>query len=182
MTTPPPEPWARRAAHLAVLSVLPSGLWRTALAFGVPLGYDERTLHDKFGLPGAGATAFLLSLTALIELLAFLTLGLVRPWGERVPQWIPVLGGRAVNPRLVVAVACTGAVLLTLVLTVTAGTQVALQVGDGALRGGWLWLLFACYAPLAAWGPLLAAVTVSYHRRHRPVRRLSVPEPTLYRV
>jgi hypothetical protein len=28
-------------------------------------------------------------------------------------------------------------------------------------------LLSACYAPLLAWGPLLAIVTVAYYRRHR---------------
>jgi hypothetical protein len=27
------------------------------------------------------------------------------------------------------------------------------------------WLLTACYLPMAAWGPLLGAVTVHYYRR-----------------
>ena len=34
---------------------------------------------------------------------------------------------------------------------------------DGAERV----LMMACYTPLLLWGPLLAAVAISYHRRHR---------------
>ncbi|MEV0989558.1 hypothetical protein [Streptomyces sp. NPDC049949] len=37
------------------------------------------------------------------------------------------------------------------------------------------WVMTACYMPLVAWGPLLAFVTVAYHRRRRaaaPGRRL----------
>jgi hypothetical protein len=50
-----------------------------------------------------------------LEALALLTLGLVRPWGERVPSWIPLFGGWRIPPRLVEAVAGTGAVLLALI-------------------------------------------------------------------
>ncbi len=43
------------------------------------------------------------------------------------------------------------------------------------LDGGERALMMACYAPLLLWGPLLAALTVSYHRRHRPM----VADPAL---
>jgi len=48
---------------------------------------------------------------------------------------------------------------------------------DGAERV----VMMACYLPLLLWGPLLAAVTVSYHRRHRPARRPVAPEGQLSR-
>jgi hypothetical protein len=35
-----PPRWARIAATLTVLSTVPSGLWRVAMAVGVPVGVD----------------------------------------------------------------------------------------------------------------------------------------------
>ncbi|WP_258045115.1 hypothetical protein [Streptomyces sp. SM11] len=40
----------------------------------------------------------------------------------------------------------------------------------GSPDGFHYWLMTACYLPLPAWGPLLAVVTVAYHRRRRPGR------------
>ncbi len=164
---PPPEGWAVRAAHLTVACVLPSSLWRVALAVGVPLGYSVEALREDFHSPGWG-TAYMLGLSLLSEALAFLALGLVRPWGEVMPRWIPVVGGRRVVPTAVVTAAAIGATLLTLLFTLLPIAQLLLLEGDRDLQGGWLWLMRACYLPLMAWGPLLASVTVSYHRRHRP--------------
>ncbi|MEV5377399.1 hypothetical protein AB0L26_15680 [Streptomyces nondiastaticus] len=164
---PPPEAWAVRAARLAVACVLPSSLWRVALALGVPLGFSAGVLREELHSPGWG-TAYMLGLSLLSEALAFLTLGLVRPWGEVMPRWIPVLGGRRVVPRAAVTAAATGAVLLTLLFTLLPVVQILFVHIEHDLHGRWLWLMRACYLPLIAWGPLLAAVTVSYHRRHRP--------------
>ncbi len=41
--TPPPGPpgaprWARRAAVLAVMTTVPSGIWRISMALGLPSG------------------------------------------------------------------------------------------------------------------------------------------------
>ncbi len=38
-----PPRWARIAATLTVLSTVPSGLWRVAMAVGVPVGVDGNT-------------------------------------------------------------------------------------------------------------------------------------------
>ncbi|KUJ39630.1 hypothetical protein ACZ90_69150 [Streptomyces albus subsp. albus] len=166
-TPAPPGRWAVRAAHLTALCVLPASLWRIALALGVPLGYSAQTLRQDFDAPGWG-TAYMLGLSLLSELLAFLTIGLVRPWGEVMPHWIPVLGGRRVAPRAAAAVAATGATLLCLAFTVLPVVQmIALGHGPEDLHGAHLWLMQACYLPLLAWGPLLAWVTYDYHRRHR---------------
>ncbi|WKX72710.1 hypothetical protein [Streptomyces sp. XD-27] len=77
----PPPRWARVAAHLAVASTVPSSLWRAALALGVPLGVGEQELLENYHSPGWG-TVYMLGLSALVECLAYLTLGLVRPWGR----------------------------------------------------------------------------------------------------
>ena len=44
----------------------------------------------------------------LTDALALLTLGLVRPWGEIVPVWVPRLGGRRIPPAAVVVPATAG--------------------------------------------------------------------------
>ncbi|MFE0377827.1 hypothetical protein ACFW1M_20085 [Streptomyces inhibens] len=169
-TAPPPPRWAIRTAHLTVACVLPSSLWRLALAAGVPLGYSAAVLRQDYDSPGWG-TLYMIALSLLSEALAFLTLGLVRPWGEVVPRWVPLLGGRPVIPKLAVTTAAIGATLLSLLLTALPLAQwLLLDHLDNGLHGTHLALMQACYLPLMAWGPLLAAVTLTYHRRHRGYR------------
>jgi hypothetical protein len=131
-TTERPVPrWASIAAHLVPLVVLPAGLWRLALASGLSLGM----LED--GVPvhvHGGERISVVGLTVVSEAAALLTFALVRPWGERVPAWVPWLGERRVPPRAVILPAAIGAALLL-------------------------------------WAPLLAALTVGYHRRR------TIPRP-----
>ena len=159
----PPPRWARRAAVLTVLTTVPSALWRIAMAVGVPVGASDQILSERYGFPGWG-TVYVFGLSLLLVGLALLTLGLVQRWGEVVPAWIPLVGGKPV-PRLAAVVpAGTGALALTLLWAGTFSdveTIWALYGLDGADR----MLMTACYAPLLLWGPLLAAVTVSYYRR-----------------
>ncbi|MEQ3553910.1 hypothetical protein WIS52_25835 [Pseudonocardia nematodicida] len=163
-----PARWARRAAYLVSLCTPPSGLWRIAMGLGIPVGYSAERMSAE-GYPGWG-TVYTIGLAVLVQLLAFLTVGLVRPWGEVAPRWIPFMGGRRMRPRVVVAVAGTGAVLLILI---TLSQFVVWQMidestlGPGDLTGTARTVLGLCYLPLLAWGPLLAAVTYDYHRRHR---------------
>lgn len=158
----PPPRWAVRAAHLTTLVVLPSGLWRIAMVLGFPAGYSEQGFVP-FETPGA--KAWMLTLSVVCELLAFLTIGLVRPWGEAVPRWVPRVGGRTVRPAAVVAVAAFGAAALT-VLWADVPWWWTYPHEDMTHMGHLVVGLL--YLPLVLWGPLLAAVTVSYHRRHRP--------------
>ncbi|MCK7626539.1 hypothetical protein MUU72_26140 [Streptomyces sp. RS10V-4] len=160
--TPPPPRWAVRAAHLIPLTVLPSGLWRLALACGYPGGYTRQGF-DQLHVHGRGLV-YVVALSVLSEGLALLALGLVRPWGEVPPRWVPFMGGRPLRPRAVVGTAAAGAVLLTLFWAPLLWWW-AIPHPDMTPAGrtvvGFL------YLPLVAWGPLLAAVTASYHRRHR---------------
>ncbi|WP_367124139.1 hypothetical protein [Streptomyces phytohabitans] len=159
---PPAPRWAVRAAHAAALVTLPTGVWRLLLAAGFPAGYTA-TGYAAMDATGRGAV-YLVALSVVSEVLALLTLGLVRPWGEVVPSRVPGWGGRVVAPRVVTAVAGCGAVVLTLLWTPFVAWW-ALPHPDltdtGAVVVGLL------YLPLTAWGPLLGAVTVAYHRRHR---------------
>ncbi|MEU3350900.1 hypothetical protein [Streptomyces sp. NPDC037389] len=164
-TDPAPAPrWAVLAAHAAALTTVPSGLWRIALGLGLPVGYSHDVLRDSFHIPGWGIV-YVIGLSVVSEALALLTLGLVRPWGEVVPRWIPVLGGRRVRPLAAVIPAALGAVALTVIWS---GFPLWWTVEHRpAFSGPWRDIVGVLYQPLVLWGPLLAAVTFSYYRRHR---------------
>jgi hypothetical protein len=158
----PPPRWAERTAHLIPLLTLPSGLWRVPLALGLSMGMleDGRPVHVT-----GGESAYVLFLSVLCEAVALLSFGLVRGWGERVPAWVPVLGGRPI-PRLAVVIpAMTGAVALT-IIWVFATANLFVFVKPDFSTGWWEALLAACYLPLLLWGPLLFLLALNYHRRH----------------
>ena len=152
--------WARVVAHIVSLTTLPSGLWRIAIASGFSLGMlDHGEPIDVHGRE----SVYLICLSLTIEGCALLAFGLVRPWGERAPRWFPVIAGRRVPPRLVVAAAATGTVLVTLIALmffVPADSISDLEATDAGRA-----VAVACYLPLLLWGPLLGALTIAYHRR-----------------
>lgn len=158
-----PPRWAVIAAHAALLTTLPSGIWRIFAGFGFNLGFSDGFWGPH--MPGWG-TVYVIALSVVAEGLAFLTVGLVRPWGERVPAWIPWLGGRAVRPWAAIVPATLGGLVLTaffmhMPLVFFAGGGAA----EDEAHGWWAVLMAACYLPLVAWGPLLLAVTWAYFRR-----------------
>ncbi|MGW7068687.1 hypothetical protein ACWGII_08870 [Streptomyces sp. NPDC054855] len=145
------------AAHAVPLVTLPSALWRLALAAGLPV--------SEISLAHTGEALYVVSLALVSEGLALLTLGLVRPWGEVVPQWIPLLGGRRVRPLAATIPAVLGGLLLAGLLSwafYSHSTAVGLE-GTGT-AAQYTFLLF-CYGPLLAWPPLLIAVALAYYRR-----------------
>jgi hypothetical protein len=160
--TPPPV-WARRAAALTVLLPVPSALWRWAMALGIPVGVDPEYRRLHYSFPSAG-TVHVLWISALLVGLALLTLGLVQRWGEVLPDWVPVVGGRRIPRRAAIVPAASGAVALTL-LWLSAFSSIGEVFDEFGLRGMAQAVVVACYAPLLLWGPLLGAVTVSYARR-----------------
>ncbi|MFD8556564.1 hypothetical protein ACWDOR_33765 [Streptosporangium canum] len=160
-TERPVPRWAVGVAHVVPLLALPSSLWRIGLALGLPLGYTEQGLRDLVGATAWGPL-YLIALSMLTEAAALLTVGLVRRWGEVVPRWIPLLGGRTI-PRLAVTVpAWFGVGVLALLWTPFLFWWTLPHPGmtvTGRLLVGFI------YLPLVAWAPLLAAVTLSYQRR-----------------
>ncbi|KUH35852.1 MULTISPECIES: hypothetical protein [Streptomyces] len=154
--------WAVLAAHAVPLVTLPSGLWRIALAAGLPVAEQP--------VEGGWEIAYVVGLSVLSELLALLTLGLVQGWGEVVPRWVPLLGGRGVRPLAAVVPALLGAAGLTGLAAYGFYAQAA-GLGDGSIgTPAQDALLLVCYLPLLTWPPLLVAVTVAYHRRRRHAR------------
>ncbi|MET8703966.1 hypothetical protein ABZW10_34705 [Kitasatospora sp. NPDC004723] len=158
--------WAERAALATAWTTVPSGLWRLALGVGIPVGFSGElaAAFDPY-VPGWG-TVYVLALSGLAELLAFLTLGLVRPWGEVLPRRIPLIGGRAVRPWAAIVPAALGSTALTAMgMSALFGGWASAMNGPGAPRGLAGVIMTLCYLPLVAWGPLLAAVTFAYARR-----------------
>lgn len=166
-----PPRWAVIAAHATLLTTLPSGIWRIFAGFGFNLGFTDEFWGPQ--MPGWG-TVYVIALSVVAEGLAFLTIGLVRPWGERVPSWIPLLGGRAVRPWAAIVPATLGGLALT-AMWVQIPIAFFAETPDAEQADGWWAALMAlCYVPLIAWGPLLLAVTYAYYRRRRPARTGSV--------
>ncbi len=153
--------WATTAAHLVALCALPSGLWRIPLAFGFSMGMLE-TGGAEVHMHG-WESLYVIGLSVVLEGLALLTLGLVRPWGERAPRWIPLLGGRRLRPMAVVVPALAGAFALTWIWIYAISGFFTRDVAF--THDGWQALIVVAYMPLLAWGPLLAAVTIAYWRR-----------------
>ena len=156
--------WVVIAAHGPTFAVLPSGIWRI-LAFVVGLHMLEKTAAYS------ADTVYLLALTVVSELLAYLTVGLVAPWGEVFPRWVPWLGGRSVPIGAAVVPAALGAAVLTLLWTYTLAMVAAGRTVEGGTDVGlrlhsWQHVVFwISYAPLLLWGPLLGAVAIHYYRR-----------------
>ncbi|MEV7774954.1 hypothetical protein [Kitasatospora sp. NPDC086791] len=169
---PPAPRWARLAAKAAALSAVPSGVWRIAFGFGVPVGFNGATAA-AYGehQPGWG-TVYCVVLSALTEALAFLSLGLVRPWGRVAPRWIPLIGGRRVQPLAAIVPALLGSAILTVLGTKALFGGWARNLADpDSPRGLAAVVMTGAYLPLVAWGPFLGAVTVDYARRTLRRRR-----------
>ncbi|GHD43812.1 hypothetical protein [Streptomyces galbus] len=149
--------WAVLAAHTVPLVTLPSGLWRIAQVAGLPVA-------EQLGRNGHEAVVAM-SLTLLTEGLALLTLGLVRPWGDVVPRWLPLVGGRRVHTLAAVVPALLGAATLCAITGWFACTQAAVLIGRVTQTSAQQVLLVACYSPLLAWAPLLAVTALAYYRR-----------------
>jgi hypothetical protein len=163
MTERPVPRWAHRLAHVIPLLTLPSGLWRLGLVAGFSMG-----MLDDSGRPahvqGTGEAVYIVFLSLFSEAVALTAFGLVKPWGEVVPRWIPLIGGRRVAPYAAIIPATLGALSL-------------IAIWSFAFRGvfGGNFIPFAndtaeavmitCYAPLYLWGPALLVLTWAYWRR-----------------
>jgi hypothetical protein len=153
--------WATVAAHMVPLVTLPAALWRLPLVFGFSMGTVENGAAVHVG---GWESLYVLSLSVVSEAAALLTLGLVRPWGERAPDWFPLIGGRRVAPMAAIVPAAIGAVMLALIWGYAFRDFPGMDKLEFS-HSGWKVLLIAAYLPLLAWAPLLAAVTYGYYRR-----------------
>src|SRR5215218_2707964 len=147
--------WGKAASYVAFLMPLPYGLTRLAWALGVPLGIDQdlsgNPLTARIGEAG---------LATLAIGGGIVTLGLIRPWGEIWPRWIPVLAGRRVPvavPTILgglaaLAVTVGGVAFVRLALIEAMGlapepAEPPTYTGWATWAPGWLWPFWESPSP-----------------------------------
>jgi hypothetical protein len=156
--------WGAWATWIAVLLPLFYSVTRWAWALGIPLGVTSDFLREEAEETPMiwYAGAFLATIGALGGLL---TLGLIRPWGERFPRWMGRLAGRRVPPRLAIVPASVIAILI-LETGIMYNRMALTGVWDEDFRtGNWGTVLPEMTWPL--WGLALGAATLAYHYRRR---------------
>ncbi|MGW6581791.1 hypothetical protein ACWF76_20845 [Streptomyces globisporus] len=80
-TERPVPRWAMRLAHVLPLLLLPACLWRLPFAVHFEMGQVQAG-----GMPAHWLSVpYVLGLSVLTEVIAILTIGLVRGWGEVAP-------------------------------------------------------------------------------------------------
>jgi hypothetical protein len=165
--------WAVAAAWTAVLAALPSVLWRALVGLGFDLGTPDawRAAQD---IPGTG-TAYVLTLSAIQLLAALLALRLVRPGGDVVPRWSPILAGRRLPVWLVCLIALTGAAILAAICVMSILNWSAVDPFAGEPNSGWSSLSDSCYLAALLWPPALVTAVIGYalsrHRNNHPNTR-----------
>lgn len=140
----------RRWTRIAVEAPLVYALTRVLMFFCVP-GFDMFPF-------GAAVLWAGLGLAVSASLGAWLTCGLVRPWGEVFPRWLPWLRGRRVPIRLAVVPG-----LLVAVMVATASKDLFQTLGDGGFAVIAEWPLVALPGFLwPLWAFALAMATANY--------------------
>ncbi|MEV7097273.1 hypothetical protein AB0M80_30900 [Amycolatopsis sp. NPDC051045] len=138
-------------------------LTRVLMFFCVPgfdmFGFGEPILWAGLGLAVSAAAG------------AWLTSGLIRPWGEIFPRWIPLLRGRRVPIRLAVV---PGLVVAVMVATTAKDLLLTFATGDSGLAAVTDWPLVAL--PMLLW-PLWAFALAMAAAGYGIRRRLSEAEP-----
>jgi hypothetical protein len=153
--------WTR----IAVEAPLVYALTRVLMFFCVP-GFDMAGYGDPILWAGLG-------LAVSASLGAWLTCGLVRPWGEVFPRWLPGLRGRRVPVRLAVVPG-----LLVAVMVATASKDMFQSLADdGALAAITDWPLVTLPAFLwPLWAFALAMASANYGIRRNLTEAKISPE------
>lgn len=166
-----PQRWARWASLACLGCVLPSIVWRLAMLAGVETGFAEAADYRA----SAGTVAYVLGLDAAQFAGAVLCVGLAMSWGERVPAWLPGLGGRRIHRLVPTVLGGLGALLVAyFVVGILVGFgRVWLGLADGwtpdaAMNAAERTVLMVAYAPLLAWPVLIVVAVVGYWRRRSP--------------
>ena len=143
--------WGRRATIVAALCPMPYALVRFSWLLPTPLGIDADELAAEPGIRMMG-----LGLGTIAFCSGLVTLGLIRPWGEIWPRWVPVLAGR---PVPVLAAVIPGTIATMLLLVGSPGLVTMLSSADE-----WWIMLFL---PFPVWGTAVGLATAAYYFRRR---------------
>ena len=158
--------WGNWAVVIAVIVPLIYALTRWAWALGIPLGITDKFFREgqSIGLWWRGAALATLSIVG-----AVLTVGLVRPWGEVFPRWIPFVGRKRVPHALVVVPAAFVAVIVTAagLMFIRMGVPGTFKLGDNPVTFTENWAALWPELIWPIWGVALAAATLAYHYRTR---------------
>jgi hypothetical protein len=154
--------WGRWAVAVAVAVPIGYALTRWAWALDIPLGVSRAGLRKEAAeSPGIWLAGALLATMAAGG--ALLTIGLVRPWGETYPRWIPYLRGKPVRPRTAIIPATAVALLVT-----SAGLMYLRWLAIGRIHlSADTWGLFVPEFFWPVWGVALGAAALAYHLRRR---------------
>lgn len=165
--------WAAIAGWASLLLPLPSILWRLVMLAGADVGL----LGAETYRGSAEGIVYVLALEAVQVIVAFLCLGLIRPWGEVVPHWIPVVGSRTI-PRLLPTV--IGGIGLAVLWPVILNLVVRLSLTWAGIIDGWTpdigmsagerALLLASYIPFFVWPFAITVAVAGYWVRRSPRR------------
>jgi len=135
---------------------MPYALLRMTWLLPNPIGFDADELNAEPGIKLFGLGLGLVALTAGI-----VTLGLIRPWGEVWPRWIPFVAGRPVPIK---AAVIPGAVAATLLLVSSASLIGLLWTSDSTFLEN---VLFVLVLPFPLWGASVGLATAAYYYRRR---------------
>ncbi|WP_170138812.1 hypothetical protein [Oceanobacillus chungangensis] len=161
--------WAKWLTYAAAIAPLPYAITRFSWALGIPLGVERQMLED-FAKVNPMATVTEWVFGGLCVGGGLLTLGLIQKWGEVVPNWFPLIGGKrvpiliAVIPASIVAIALTSAGFifafgfLAVALQFVPAEGMVLSEIAGTIGPMLLWM---------PWGVALGLSTISYYYRRR---------------
>ena len=136
----------RPVTVLAALGPLPYPLARLTWLTPWPIGLPEAATD------AITAWGLMLSLGAWMG--AILTLGLILPWGERLPRWVPRVGGRPVPPAAAIV---PGSIVAGLVCLAAVPWTISFVQDPTGPFAPYFFLL-----PLGYWGPMLALAVWAY--------------------
>lgn len=163
--------WAAVAGWLSLLLPIPSVLWRLAMLAGVDTGFAEADFYRS----STETVAYVAALDVVEMGAAILVFGLIRPWGEVVPRWVPGVGGRIIPRYVPTALGAAGAVLLCLVIGSVLVALISVWSGmtdgwtpDAGMSAAERTVLLVAYIPFFCWPIAVCVTVVGYWLRRRP--------------
>lgn len=153
--------WANGATWMVVATVIPSVIWRVQYSFRALLEGDPCFNASATSL---GEIIYVVAILPAVQMgTACLTFGLIRPWGEQFPTWVPLMGGRQVPTSLGVGAALTATAVITAFVTfswlISDNEPTRALPAGCVLPGGEIDIY---YSPMILWPALVLAVTGHY--------------------
>ncbi|MCF2132307.1 hypothetical protein L1I79_38735 [Strepomyces sp. STD 3.1] len=166
--------------YISSVILLPYAIFKTMWALKVPVGTTEDVIegmHTNMETYSGPVFSFLyqygIDITALLAVIAiFLSLALVRPWGQRFPMWLPIFRERKVPRWLILFPAWTGGVLFIVFggFSVFELILLGLGIGSDNMDGLEPWVFMITYGGFFIWGLTTCLAALSYQIRTRNIK------------